>query len=232
MRVSVVQLFAVSVLSLSGLITTLTLASCGGMPHGASGAACARGTVSTYIGTTCAQEQTVFHWSSYRCTSIPTSICGALGTNGSNIHMLLDPRGPHTILVGDTTLWRVTAGQSVDVVITGSVFGARSNGNWPHFQGMRGQTGDGSEDNKTAVGCGENCLDVRHGVSDVPCSPSTTGVNCMDEPTVSPYVPDIATFNPAPPDNPYPLTLEIKLNGGTHGTASLHSVGIHVSDLP
>ena len=192
---------------------------------------CGRGTVASYLGTSCSQLQTVFRWSSYSCTSTPASICRALGPNGSKLHMLLDPNGPRTLLVGNTSLWNVKAGESVDVVIRGSVYGAVSNGNWPHFQGLRGQTGDGSENNITTVDCGANCLSL-NGVSEVPCSATSPPANCQDARTVGPYFRAIATFTPATSANPYPLTLEIKLDGGTTGTATLYSVGIHVSDLP
>ena len=192
---------------------------------------CGRGTVADYIGTSCSQLQAVFHWTSYSCTSTPASICRSLGPNGAKLHMLLDPNGPRTLLVGNTSLWNVKAGENVDVVIRGTVYGAVSNGNWPHFQGRRGQTGDGTENNITTVECGANCSSL-NGVSEVPCSAGSPAANCEDTRTVGPYLRAIAEFAPATAANPYPLTVEVKLDGGTSGTATLYSVGLHVSDLP
>ena len=101
--------------------------------------ACKDGTVASYIGTSCSQGNTTFNWNSYTCTSTPQSICDGLGTKGANLKIRLDPKGPHTLLLGATRLWNVTAGQNVDVVIKGTVAGATTNQNWPHFVGMRGQ---------------------------------------------------------------------------------------------
>jgi hypothetical protein len=192
---------------------------------------CDRGTVADYIGTSCSQLQAVFHWTSYTCTSTPARICDSLGRNGSKLHMLLDPNGPRTLLVGNTSLWNVKAGESVGVVIRGTIYGAVSNGNWPHFQGQRGQTGDGTENNITTVDCGANCRSL-NGVSEVPCSATSPPANCEDTRTVGPYLRAIAEFPPATSANPYPMTVEVKLDGGTSGTATLYSVGIHVSDMP
>ena len=127
MRETVSRFLALVMLFLSGLATVLILGGCGGASQPPmsrppiSSAACATGTVASYLGINCSQGQAVFHWSSYTCTSTPTSICNALGTNGSKIQMNMDPTGPHTILVGNTSLWNVTAGQSVDVVISNCV---------------------------------------------------------------------------------------------------------------
>ena len=30
--------------------------------------------------------------------------------------------------------------------------------------------------------------------------------------------------------NPYAMTIEVKLNGGTNGTATIYSVGLHVGN--
>jgi len=195
----------------------------GGVP------ACVNGTVASYLGTTCSEGATVYHWSSYSCNSTPSSICVALGPNGSNLQMALDSNGPYTLLAGRTSLWNVRAGQSVDVVIRGSVYGATTNANWPHFNGLPGQTGDATEENITTVGCAAsgNCLDGHNGVSDILCSAEGPVANCTEQSTITPYNPDRATFNPAPSTNPYPLTIEIKLNGNS-GAATLYSVGTHL----
>lgn len=190
--------------------------------------ACVNGTVAGYLGTSCSQPAgQVYHWSSYACTSTPASICTNLGSNGANLQMEMDPNGNNTILVGRTSLWNVTAGQSVDVVIGGTIYGGNSNQNWPHFNGLNGQTGDGTEENITTVGCGGNCLDARNGVSDILCSAGGPAANCTNQSTIAPYSAYYAHFNPATSANPYPLTIEIKLNGNS-GTATLFSVGTHL----
>lgn len=191
--------------------------------------ACANGTVASYLNTSCSEGATIYQWQSYTCNSTPSSICTALGTNGSNVNIQLDPKGPYTLLMGRTTLWNVTAGQSVDVVISGTVYGSMSNGNWPHFNGLNGQTGDGTEENITTVGCAAsgNCLDANNGVSDILCSAGGPPANCTDQSTIGPYSKGRATFNAAPSTDPYTLTIEIKLNGNS-GTATLYSVGTHL----
>ncbi len=190
--------------------------------------ACVNGTVASYLGTSCTQPAgQVYHWSSYTCTSTPASICTNLGANGANLQMEMDPNGNNTILVGRTALWNVTAGQSVDVVIGGTIYGANTNQNWPHFNGLNGQSGDGTEENITTVGCGGNCLDARNGVSDILCSSGSPPANCSNQNTIAAYSAYYAHFNPASSANPYTLTIEIKLNGNS-GTATLFSVGTHL----
>lgn len=213
--------------------TTATSSPSGGGGGGGGGGpvpACVTGTVSSYLGTSCSEGASVYHWDSYTCTSNPSSICDALGPNGSNVSMALDPQGPFTILIGKTSAWDVTAGQNVDVKITGSVYGADSNQNWPHFRGIPGCTGDGIEDNKTTVACSAtgNCLDSNNGVSEVLCSLTSPLANGVDESSIAAYGAYRATFNPAPSSSPYPLTIEITLNGGTNGSAALFSVGTHL----
>jgi len=222
-----------------GALAVLTIG-CGGgggaqpaVPSVPAGpAACVTGTVASYIGTTCSQGNTVYNWLSYSCTSTPSSICFSLGSNGSNIQIALDPQGPYTLLVGRTAAWRVTAGQSVDVVISGTVYGARSNGNWPHFKGFPGQTGDGTEESTTRVNCATSagCLDAHQGVSDILCSATSPVANCTEQPTIAPYTRYRANFNAAPSTAPYGLSIEVKLNGNS-GTASLYSLGTHLIPL-
>ena len=197
-----------------------------GSPNGVS--ACKDGTVASYIGTSCSQLPAVMTWTSYTCTSKPTSICTALGPKGSNISMRLDPNGKHTLLVVGNGLWNVTAGQNVDVVIQGTVYGATTNNNWPHFGNLMGQTGDGTEDNKTTVSCGSNCTALQ-GVSDIPCSSSSPVTYCVDQKKINAYISQTAKFKAAGSGQPYNFTIEIKLNGGISGTATLQSVGIHLS---
>ena len=168
---------------------------------------------------------------SYTCTSTPKSLCDSLGTKGSNLKIRLDPSGPHTLLLGATRLWNVTAGQNVDVVIKGTVSGATTNQNWPHFVGLRGQTGDGTEDNKTTVDCrSRGTCRNGNGISDILCTPDGPPANCTQQQKIDRYLSQRTTFDPATMANPYPLTVEIKLNGGTNGTATLYSVGIHVGN--
>ena len=206
----------------SGLVPTAAAATQGRCPDG---------TVASYIGTSCSQDQTVFNWTSYSCTSKPTSICDSLGHNGSNLKIRLDPNGPHTLLLGATRLWNVTAGQNVDVIIKGTVAGATTNQNWPHFVGLRGQTGDGFEDNKTTVDCkSRGTCRNGNGISDILCTASGPSANCTEQKRIDAYLPQRTTFDPATLANPYPLTIEVKLNGGTNGTATLYSVGIHVGN--
>jgi hypothetical protein len=225
-------------LSSLALAILLAMTSCGGSsssgPQGPSSpggvAACVSGTVASYLSASCSQGASVFHLQSYTCTSTPSSICTGLGTNGSNIQMALDPQGPYTLLVGKTSLWNVTAGQSVDVVISGTVYGALSNQNWPHFLHLQGQTGDGTEENKTTVDCllTGGCTDSNDGVSDVLCSADSPPANCTDQSSIAPYSAYRATFKAAPSTSPYAMTVEIKLNGGSTGTATLYSVGLHL----
>lgn len=218
---------------------SLVLTSCGVSSGTASGskssssdsvAACADGTVASYLNTSCSQQSTVYIWQSYSCVSSPTSICDGLGTNGASINMKMDPNGPYTILVGDTSLWNVAAGQSVQVMIGGLVYGASANQNWPHFNQLAGQSGDGTEENKTTVACGNGCSDDMQGVSDVLCDASVSLLApCTDQDSISAYPP--TRFVAATASNPYKLTIEVTLNGGTHGTATLHSVGTHIGNL-
>ena len=216
----------------------LTLAGCGGggatMP-GAPGvtaqgeaAVCADGTVASYVGTACTQLPAVMKWTGYTCTSTPASICAALGANGESIRMRMDPNGAHTILVGSQGLWNVTAGQKVDVVISGTVYGATTNNNWPHFANLPGQTGDGTENNITTVFCGGNCVALQ-GVSQIPCSNTSPVPYCIDQNVIDPYLSQTAKFHPATSEQPYNFTIEIKLDGGITGTATLQSVGVHLS---
>jgi hypothetical protein len=205
--------------------------------HAASsddGSACANGTVAGYLGTSCSQTgtsgTTVYQWISYSCASTPASICTALGANGSHVQMTMDPNGPYTILVGQTSLWNVAAGQTVDVTIAGTVYGAINNGNWPHFNGLNGQAGDGSEENKTTVACAAagKCLDANMGVSDVLCNATSAASNCTEQSTIGPYGVYQAGFTAATSTSPYGLTIEVKLNGGATGSATLYSVGTHL----
>jgi hypothetical protein len=200
---------------------------------GGSAPVCANGTVASYLGTRCSQLSTVYHWLSYSCTSTPASICGALGTNGANVQILMDPKGPDTLLVtAKGSSWNVKAGQSVDVAIGSTVYGATANGNWPHFNHLNGQSGDGTGEYITTVACGANCRDIHQGASDILCSASSPAVNCADQDTVVPYLPEQAAFANTTSASPYPLTIEIKLNGGKTGTATLSSVGTHVGIPP
>ncbi|HEY7095823.1 MAG TPA: hypothetical protein VH437_03815 [Terriglobales bacterium] len=219
-----------------GLAFLVVLAGCGGggqsteppiMDSGAI-APCADGTVAGYLGTTCAQPPAYMHWTSYSCTSTPSTICDALGTNGANIKMSMDPNGHHTILVGSKKLWNVTAGQHVKVVISGTVYGATTNNNWPHFADLPGQTGDGMEDNKTTVFCGSNCVALE-GISDIPCTNTSPVPFCIDQDKIDAYLPATAKFHAAPQDHPYDFTIEITLDGGITGTATLQLLGIHLS---
>jgi len=207
----------------TGIVTTASAATQAG--------ACKDGTVASYIGTSCSQGETVFNWNSYTCTSTPQSICDSLGTKGANLKIRLDPKGPHTLLLGATRLWNVKAGQNVDVVIKGTVAGATTNQNWPHFVGMRGQTGDGTDDNKTTVGCqARGTCRNGDGISDIYCTASGKAANCTEQKKIEPYLVERTTFDPATLANPYPLTVEIKLNGGKSGTATIYSVGLHVGN--
>jgi hypothetical protein len=193
---------------------------------------CGTGTLAGYIGTTCSQPPTVFHWISYSCTSTPASICERLGSNGDKLHVRLDPNGANTLLVGGTHLWDVTAGQSVDIVIRGSVYNANVNLTWPHFYpGQRAQSGDGTEENITTIECGENCIS-NNGVSSYLCTGESPDMNCADQPKIRPYFQSgVAKFQLTGPDSPYPFSVEIKLNGGSSGTATLRSLGLHICDF-
>lgn len=197
--------------------------------------ACADGTVATYLGTSCSEGNTVYSWSGYSCTSIPSGLCQALGTNGSNIQVKLDPNGPYTLLWGATHAWDVAAGQSVDVMVTGTVYGAFDNQNWPHYRSssgaaIAGQTGDGSVETITTVGCAvvSACTNSLNGVSDVLCDEGGPVANCNEQSSITPFNAYRATFNPAPSTSPYSLTVEIKLNGGTSGSANLWNLGTHL----
>jgi len=226
-------LIGISCLLAASLLLLSLVNGCGGENQPASppsGSTCANGTVASFMGTSCTQETTIFNFKGYSCTSAPTSICDALGINGSNIKMRQDPNGPHTFLVGATSAWNVEAGENVHVTISGTVAGSMSNQNWPHFNGLRGQTGDGVEDNKTTVYCSSvGACAAGAGVSDIPCTSTSPEAFCTDQPTIAPYLTARATFAPAPSNDPYPFTIEVILNGGTFGTATLYSVGVHLS---
>lgn len=208
---------------------------------------CQDGTVASYLGTSCSQGLTVYHWLSYSCTSTPSSICKGLGTNGANVRMDSDPNGPYTIMVGETKLWDVTAGQSVDVIIRGTVYGALRNNNWSHYRGLirtqadivddvplpgpPGQTGDGMVETITTVDCkpSGNCTNSLNGVSDILCD-AAHYANCVNTKGI-PYKYD-ASVNVNTAAHPYPLTIEIKLSGGTHGTAHMFWLGTHLNPNP
>jgi hypothetical protein len=225
--------FVLAGLFVFGLVVFGTQDRAQALPAGGEsfGAICEPGTVASYIGTTCALPPAVYRWISYSCTSTPSSICARLGRNGSEIHMRRDPNGPNTLLLGDTQLWNVSAGQSVDIVIRGSVYGATGNLTWPHFYAQRAQTGDGTEENITTVFCGENCISGE-GVSAFRCTSTDPEENCIDQRRIGPYRKGVARFRATGPDSPYPFSIEIKLNGGTSGTASLRSLGLHISAIP
>ncbi len=203
--------------------------------------------MASYLGTSCSQGLTVYHWLSYSCTSDPASICEKLGVNGANLRMDEDPNGPYTIILGQTHAWTdVTAGQSVDVVIKGTVYGAMRNTNWPHYRGLirtegeiiddvplpgpPGQTGDGMVDTITTVGCAASgdCTNSLNGVSDDLCDAAHYS-NCIDTKHIPPYD---ASFKVNDSAHPYSLTVEIKLNGGTHGTARIFWLGTHMNPYP
>ncbi len=213
-------------------IPILLLVSAAGMAEGQGRPAleCASGTVASYLGTSCSQYSVVYHWLSYSCTSTPSSICEALGTNGSNVTIKTTPNDPGTLFVmANESRWNVTAGQNVDVVIRGTVYNATINHNWPHFDHhLAGQTGDGTGEYITTVGCGANCRNANKGASDILCSSTSPVANCTDQASMAPYAGALATFNPATSASPYSLTIEVKLDGGKNGTASLRSVGTHL----
>ncbi|MBZ5720794.1 MAG: hypothetical protein LAO03_10480 [Acidobacteriia bacterium] len=197
-------------------------------PPDREGEICEVGTVASYIGTTCALPPAVYHWISYSCTSTPSKICDRLGRNGSEIHMRRDPNGPNTLLLGGTDKWNVKAGESVNIMIRGTVYGATGNLTWPHFHEQRAATGDGFEENITTVECGENCISGQ-GMSAFRCDAGSPEENCVEQHRIAPYQRGRAEFREASPDNPYPFSIEIKLNGGTNGSASLRSLGLHIS---
>jgi hypothetical protein len=194
-----------------------------------SASECEPGTIASYMGTTCALPPAVYRWVSYECTSTPSSICNRLGKNGEEIHVRRDPNGPNTLLVGGTDRWNVKAGESIHVVIRGTVYGASGNITWPHFHQQRASTGDGYEENVTKVDCGENCIGGNDGSSAFRCDASSPDENCNEQHRIAAYMHNAARFQPAPPDKPYPFTIEVKMSGGTNGTASLRSLGLHIS---
>jgi hypothetical protein len=217
------------------VVVAAALIGCGGgmgsqlsSPKQSNIADCADGTVASYLGTSCWQTPATMQWTGYNCTSTPSSLCAALGPNGSNIKMKMDPNGHHTILVTSQGLWNVTAGQRVDVVISGNVYGATTNNNWPHFGTQLGQTGDGTEDNKTTVFCASNCVALQ-GISDIPCTNTSPIPYCVDQNFIDPYLWQTAKFHAATADTPYAFTIEIKLDGGITGTATLLTLGVHLS---
>jgi hypothetical protein len=191
---------------------------------------CEPGTVASYLGTTCALPPAVYRWLSYECTSTPSNICNRLGKNGEEIHIRRDPNGPNTLLVGGTDRWNVKAGESIHVVIRGNVYGATGNNTWPHFHQQRASTGDGYEENITKVDCGENCIQG-DGSSAFRCDASSPEENCSEQHRIAPYMHNVSRFRPASADSPYPFTIEVKMSGGTNGTASLRSLGLHISAI-
>jgi hypothetical protein len=195
------------------------------------GETCEVGTMASYLGHTCALPPAVYHWTSYSCTSTPENLCDRLGRNGEEIHMRRDPNGPNTILLGGTDRWNVKAGQSINIMIRGTVWGASGNLTWPHFHEGRAATGDGFEENITRVECGENCISG-NGESRFRCDAGAPEENCVEQHRIGPYHQQSRSeFRAADPDHPYPFSIEIKLNGGTNGTASLRSLGLHISSF-
>lgn len=193
---------------------------------------CPVGTVASYISTIkmCEQPPAVMVFTGYSCTSTPSSICTNLGVNGANINMLLDPNGGHTLLfaaVGEA--WDVTAGQTVHVTVTGKLWGSTKNSTYPHWT-IAGQTNDGTEENKVTVACGAFCSgDGRNGISDIVCDAAhTAGIECNEQGTDVYIAPYGAQYTVAPANAPYTFTIELIMNGNT-GTATLKSMGIHLS---
>lgn len=201
---------------------------------------CPQDTIANYISSIqmCEQPPAVDIFTGYSCTSTPSSICTNLGVNGSSINMILDPNGGHTFLfqatgAGAAKLWNVTAGQSVHITVTGKIWGATKNDTWPHFDaaaGLSGQTGDATEENKVTVVCGASCAgDGRNGISDILCNAAVTGgIECVDQGTDVYITPFGAQFTAAPANAPYDFTIELIMNGGTTGTATIKSMGIHL----
>lgn len=223
--------------NISAILTATT-----GVASGGAGVApdCGEGTVASYIGTACKQSPAVMQWNSFACTSTPSSICTAMGVNGANLNMHMDPAGNgHTILVAGNGLWDVTAGQTAHVTISGTIYGATQNDTWPHWENNQaippittkpGQTGDGTEENKVTVNCAStsNCTNANGGISDIPCTSVTDIRSCNQQQTIGYYLQFGATFNAAPANAPYNFTIEIIMNGGTTGTASLKNAGVHL----
>lgn len=228
------------ILTIFALAVPLATAGYAQAPH------CVSGTVATYVGTTCeldaggTSDKVTYVFNSaadggYTCTGT-ASICTSLGVNGANLAMKLDPVGPYTLNVGNTDLWNVSGNESVDVKITGTVQGIVLNENWPHFNGLLGQTGGGVEDDITTVNCSatHNCTDSLNGTSAVVCDALTTnGPNCNDYrcpiltilARISCYNQDAAGMNDV--TTPYAFTIEVKL-AANGGTATFYGVGTHL----
>ena len=95
-----------------------------------------------------------------------------------------------------------------------------------HFLATRcfGVVGRKSKLDKSLI----HCVALQ-GVSDIPCSNTSPVEYCIDQIVIDPYLSQAAKFHPATADQPYNFTIEIKLDGGITGTATLQSLGVHLS---
>jgi hypothetical protein len=163
----------------------------------------------------CSQGPITYGWTGIACKSTPSTLCSGM-TGATPVQVKLDPQGAYTLLIGYFSAapypWAVGKGQTVDLMISGTVTGSTKNANWPHDQLI---TGDGRVDEITTVLCGANCIKA-NGISHTFCD-STSCVNANDL--------NGGTYN----NGTYDFTIEFKLSGGTAGTATLKSLGTHLA---
>jgi hypothetical protein len=209
----------------------------------------------------CWQNTSVLQWTGYTCTDDAGEFCPGLGTNGSNLAMTLDHGGclplyscPNTIFVGRGSLpgWASSAtalsgSQWLDIVLSGSVYGATKFNPWPHYKrngnnsivgitcnGAPSASNCGSVEWKFTVACGAGCGSGGQGaangsLSDMVCNYSTIGgPECNEQSSEGPYASYNLFFSTAPASSPYAITAEMIVRAnGNGGTAWTEDNGMH-----
>jgi len=145
-----------------------------------------------------------------------------------------------TSLPGFTNGIGLTGTQTLDIKLTGSIYGATKFNPWPHYKknantAVVGQTGNGTVEWKFTVACGAGCGSGGQGpgngsLSDMVCNSSThNGAECNEQSSEGPYASYNLFFSAAPPSAPYAITAEVIIaaNGGTAWTESNGMHWIH-----
>lgn len=204
----------------------------------------------------CWQKTAVLHWLTWHCSDDGSSgLCAGLSGagNGANFKWALDHGGclplgacPMTYFMGRGSLPNypgLTGSQSLDITITGTVYGSGHFNPWPHYKQVNnntsyvGYTGAGQVEWKFTINCNPGggtggCISAPSGgtggapaVSDLVCNATTvigTPQVCNEQTTEAPYAAwDIVT-TPAPASAPYSFTCELIMaaNGGSAYTVS------------
>lgn len=193
----------------------------------------------------CWQKTAVMTWLTYTCTDDAGELCPGLGANGSNFSFALDHGGclplyscPVTLFMGRGSLPNspgLTAGQTLHITITGTVYGSGHFNPWPHYKQVNnnqpyvGQAGNGIVEWKFTISCGAGCISPPGptAVSDLVCNSTThSGPECNEQTTEAAYSAYNIVSTPASSSAPYNFICELIMTAGT-GTAFTVSNGMH-----